>query len=56
MIKEIKCKQTVPGQFIEGTTYPVDTEYDTHIIVRDLSGSFHHLKKDGEFLANNFSL
>ncbi|MNW41744.1 hypothetical protein D3C74_188930 [compost metagenome] len=56
MIEQITCKQTVKGQFTEGKTYKVDTEYDTHIIVNDDSGSFHHLKKDGEFLADNFSL
>ncbi|MOA58247.1 hypothetical protein D3C78_1826050 [compost metagenome] len=56
MIKEIKCKVTVKGQFTEGKTYPVDAEYDTHVIVRDDSGSFHHLTKIGEFLIENFSL
>ncbi len=56
MIKEIECKQSVPGQFTEGKTYQVDTEYETHIIVRDDSGSFHHLRKDGTYLAQSFNL
>lgn len=56
MISQITCKQAVRGQFTQGKSYPVDTDYGTHVIVRDDSGSFHHIKKTGEFMAENFRL
>lgn len=53
-IQQIKCISAVRGQFTEGKDYKVDTEYETHIVVNDDSGSFHHLSKGGEFLAGHF--
>jgi hypothetical protein len=53
-MKTIKAIGTAPGQFTEGKSYKVDDEYNTHFVLIDDSGSWHHVRKDGAYKARVF--